>query len=185
MNLLKHLVPALFSICFIISCQNNTESNVNKISMQMDTLNTSINAIKGLTLDESSGIRSIRFSDGITNESLAQLLYVLKTNSTPFAVYDELLYSSKSDPGAYLSYSQEKNDKKNCWSMTLGNHGWSGGIYHISDSIIIIQLKNLIDNKFLQEIKIDKVAFFSHYKIEAPEESQKMENRILEIHIKK
>lgn len=147
----------------------------------MNKLKTSLENIQGLTLVEKLGIRYVKFLKLITHESLEQLLYILKTNNLSFHFYD-VFYPSMSDPGAYLSYSQEKNETKNCWSMTLGNHGWSGGIYHINESTIIIQLGNLVNRKVLNEIKIDNVAFFSHYNIVGSQLNDTENNKILEIH---
>lgn len=75
-----------------------------------------------------------------------ELLVILRNNKIAFAIYDSL-YPSSGDPGAYLDYSQEKNEKANSWSMTLGNHGWTGGIYTIDEYIMARQILNLVQKK--------------------------------------
>jgi hypothetical protein len=66
--------------------------------------------------------------------------------------------------------------------MTFGNHGWSGGIYEIDDRTICCQLKDLVTNKLIQHIKLDRVYFFSHYQLESASENRAMNNQLLAIH---
>jgi hypothetical protein len=68
--------------------------------------------------------------------------------------------------------------------MTLGNHGWSGGMYQIEESIILKQLENLIKKNLIQDIKIERVVFFSKYKNAETNRNQIVNERILEIHTK-
>jgi len=150
----------------------------NKISKPIDN---DIGLIPGVSLCEKSGVRYIHLSQNTTLESIKSLLQLLKINKIPFQVYDKL-YPSMSDPGAYLSYSQEKNMSPDCWSMTLGNHGWTGGIYTIDENIIASQLENLLKRGLIQEIQIEKIAFFSHYDFEKSDRNIEMNAELAKLH---
>jgi len=69
---------------------------------------------------------------------LDDLFEILEKHKFKFDLFD-LQYPQISDEGAYFSYTFDK-----VWKMTLGNHGWSGGIYTIDKNVIINQLTNLI-----------------------------------------
>ncbi len=121
-----------------------------------------VEKIEGLSIVENSNSRIVEFSNLITKESIKSLLALLRENKIAFSFHDSL-YPSASDPGAYIDYSQEQNSSENTWSMTLGNHGWSGGIYTIEEKNIVIQINNLVRNSLLNSIRIDNVKIFSHY----------------------
>ena len=104
---------------------------------------------------------------------------MMEKSGQEFALYDES-YPSPSDPGAYFSYSP--NSAQGVWRMTLGNHGWSGGIYEIEERTICCQLKNLISKRRIDSIQIDKVCFFSHYQLEGSSSSSKMNTTLMAIH---
>jgi|APCry1669192647_1035423.scaffolds.fasta_scaffold63981_1 hypothetical protein len=124
--------------------------------------------------------QSIKFDSSISENNLIQFLKRIKDKKMEFEFYDEF-YLSPSDPGAYISYSSKKIKVGDKWQMTLGNHGWSGGIYLIEESTLIKQLMNLIRNNAL-EINVDGVCFFSHYTVKPESKSLEMEKEILKIH---
>lgn len=66
--------------------------------------------------------------------------------------------------------------------MTYGNHGWSGGIYHIKTETIAFQIQNLIRKNLLDKIQITGVVFFSHYEIKSKEESEEKDKEIMLMH---
>jgi len=140
-----------------------------------------IDLISGVSLCEKSGVRYIHLSQNTTLESIKSLLQLLKMNKIPFEIYDKLYYPS-TDPGAYLTYSQEKNMSPDCWSMTLGNHGWTGGIFTIDENIIASQLENLLKKGLIQEIRIEKIAFFSHYDFVKSDKNIEMNMRLAKLH---
>jgi hypothetical protein len=106
--------------------------------------------------------QSIKFDSSISENNLIQFLKRIKDKKMEFE------FSKKIKVG----------DK---WQMTLGNHGWSGGIYLIEESTLIKQLMNLIRNNAL-EINVDGVCFFSHYTVKPESKSLEMEKEILKIH---
>jgi len=66
--------------------------------------------------------------------------------------------------------------------MSYGNHGWSGGIYHIRTETVAQQIYNLLNKKELERIQITGVNFFSHYEMESEERSMKKDSEIYNIH---
>lgn len=66
--------------------------------------------------------------------------------------------------------------------MTLGNHGWSGGIYDIGVSTIVLQLFSLYSAMQLGALGLDKVSFFSHYKLETPEKNSAVNELLEQLH---
>jgi len=94
-----------------------------------------------------------------------------------FAFYDPM-YPSPSDPGAYFSYSPSRG----AWRMTLGNHGWSGGIYTIAHATIGTQLRSLYSRKLLKALDLDNVHFSAHYAPESPTKSEEMNVRLQKLH---
>ena len=124
---------------------------------------------------------SIVFKDSVTYKNLNELIKILSINNIAFAFHDSL-YPTISDPGAYLDYSQEKNNNKGYWSMTLGNHGWTGGIYSISNEIVAGQLYSLISKRLLSSIKIEGAKIFSHYNKKKTVENEEMVSRIEKVH---
>jgi hypothetical protein len=142
-----------------------------------------IEKIAGLSINKKDGVRYVQVSEQVTKGSIISLLEVLRLNNIAFSIYDPIYPPSyDSDKGSYISYSQEKNENKESWNMTFGNHGWSGGIYNISERIILVQLENLIDKKLLSEIKIGKVGFFSHYDVENLDRNRNIKSGIFLLH---
>ncbi len=108
----------------------------------------------------------------------------MRTEKYQIAFHDNV-HPTLSDPGAYFSYSTEKSVDDKHWSMTYGNHGWSGGIYQIRDFILAKQIISLIKKEELSRVQISEVIFFSHYDLKSQEDSKKKGSEIEEMHRKK
>lgn len=145
------------------------------------TLDSQINKIGGLKLIQKPNSIAISIDQDIQIENVRALLELLRKNKIAFALYD-YFYPSPSDPGAYIDYSQEQNDNANTWSMTLGNHGWTGGIYSIKENIIANQIHNLVKCKQIDSIRIDDVKIFSHYNKKVGELNDKQNDLLSKIH---
>ena len=91
-------------------------------------------------------------------------------------------YILPTDPGAYIDYSHEKGDHTETWSMTLGNHGWSGGIYSIKEDVVAKQIYNLIKQKQIDSIRIDNGKIFSHYGKKTDELNEIQNDLLSKIH---
>lgn len=126
------------------------------------TLETEIEKLEDFAVVTRQNSKVIEIKKETTFENIVELLRILKRNNIAFSFYDSY-YPSPSDPGAYLDYSQEKNETESAWSMTLGNHGWSGGVYTITEKVIARQIYNLLENNQIDSIRIDNVKIFSHY----------------------
>lgn len=121
--------------------------------------------------------REVVFAEGLSEKTFSHFLAAMMKGGLEFSLYDAL-YPSPSDPGAYLSYRPIGGT----WKMTLGNHGWSGGIYDIEPAAICRQLKNLHDKGLLTGLRLEGVCFFSHYALESQEKSRAMNERLYQIH---
>ena len=129
------------------------------------------------------GISFITIKKIVKTEDIQLLLEKLWLEKFELTFHDTI-HPTLSDPGAYFSYSTEKSRNKNVWSMTYGNHGWSGGIYHINEKTLAKQITNLIHKTSMNEIQITDACFFSHYELENEEKSIKKDNEIFEMHNK-
>jgi hypothetical protein len=136
-----------------------------------------IDTIDGLTVDERG---RIVFGAAFSAQDFGRLLSLIRQHVGEFAVYDPL-YPSVSDPGAYLSYSKV-GAVDGSWCMTLGNHGWSGGIYQIQEKTITHQLENLLVHGKLESIGINHVHFFHNRKLQSDAASEEQNRYILAIH---
>ena len=134
-----------------------------------------------LSLENQGQIKFIRISRNITKNEIDKLLEKLWENKSAIAFYDTF-YPQTKDGGAYFSYSTEKIIGPDYWSMTLGNDGWSGGIYQIKKNTVNQQIYNLVINNKIKGIKISNVNFFSHYGMESREKSTAKEEEIYAIH---
>ncbi|MGP0019871.1 MAG: hypothetical protein ACLPHP_14975 [Candidatus Sulfotelmatobacter sp.] len=121
--------------------------------------------------------RQIVFKDEMQPAEFAVLVESLMNDGVEFAFYD-VRYPSPSDPGAYFKYSPMNG----VWRMTLGNHGWSGGIYEIESEVLINQLQNLHKAGVLKSLDIEKVYFSSHYQPESAEKNDAMNTLLRKIH---
>jgi hypothetical protein len=145
------------------------------------TYETEIEQLKDFAVINRQNSKVIEIKKETTFENIFELLQILRKNNIAFSFYDSY-YPSPSDPGAYLDYSQEKNEKDNAWSMTLGNHGWTGGIYTITENNITRQIHNLLKNNQIDSIKIDNVKIFSHYDKENRDNNENQNALIYGIH---
>ncbi|NRT13609.1 hypothetical protein [Flavobacterium sp. 14A] len=145
------------------------------------TFETEIEQLKDFTIVNRQNSKVIEIKKETTFENIVELLLILKKNNIAFSFFDSY-YPSPSDPGAYFDYSQEKNETDNAWSMTLGNHGWTGGIYTITENNIIRQIHNLIKNNQIDIIRIDNVKIFSHYDKENADNNKNQNALIFGIH---
>lgn len=133
--------------------------------------------IPGTKIQNDQRGRCLVFDEGLTEDTFTSFLNTMMRKSMEFSLYDPQ-YPSPSDPGAYLSYSPQNG----AWLMTLGNHGWSGGIYNIETIIISRQLFSLYATGRLTPLGLDRVCFFKHYKPESVEKNEQMNRRLQEIH---
>ena len=107
---------------------------------------------------------------------LDDLFDIFEKHKFKFDLFDKQ-YPQISDEGAYFSYSYDK-----VWKMTLGNHGWSGGIYIIDKKVIINQLTSLImlENNIVLEIQ--NANFLRHFTEKSDSENLEMNKKLEEIH---
>lgn len=133
--------------------------------------------IPGTKIQNDQQGRCLVFDKGLTEETFPSFLNALMREGIEFNFYDPK-YPSPSDPGAYLSYSPQNGE----WLMTLGNHGWSGGIYNIETTTISRQLYNLYALGRLTSVGLDRVCFFKHYQPESVEKNEQMNWLLQEIH---
>jgi hypothetical protein len=133
--------------------------------------------ITGVRLSNGSSGRELLFGPEAGEQGIVEALTALMNDGLDFSVYDAL-YPSPSDPGAYFSYRPERG----VWRMTLGNHGWSGGIYEIEAAVVAQQLAHLHRLGLLESLGLDRVCFFSHYAPLSVPEHRQMNQRMREIH---
>lgn len=119
----------------------------------------------------------------VGTDDIRDLLNVLRREKYQIDFHDHV-HPTISDPGAYFSYSTEKSIDDNHWSMTCGNHGWSGGIYQITDFILARQIISLIKKEELTRIQISDATFVSHYDLKSEYDSIKKGSEIDEMHSK-
>ena len=108
----------------------------------------------------------------LESQEVFAILNDFKESGVAFQIYDSF-YPSPSDPGAYICYLyQGKNTDS--FGMTLGNHGWSGGIYQINEDVTANQLLHIAKTQNGLKIEIDRAVFFSHYGQETSSKNQKI-----------
>jgi len=136
-----------------------------------------------LELHIANGIKYVNIDKFVKTDEINELLEILRTENYQIAFHDNV-HPTLSDPGAYFAYSSEKSADSKHWSMTYGNHGWSGGIYQIRDFILAKQIISLIKKEESHRIQISDVAFFSHYDVKLENESKKKGAEIQAMHQK-
>lgn len=124
---------------------------------------------------EKSGI--INFEKNVTYSNCIEFLEFLKSHKLSLEFFD-CLYPSPSDPGAYFSYYSLENS----WEMTLGNHGWSGGIYKIDEKTVAKQIFNLNKIEQLKSLKILHKSNSEYYSKKDIYENKKQNELINSIH---
>lgn len=136
---------------------------------------------RNLKLIRDNNINYVSIDKFVGTDDIKNLLKVLKSEKYQIAFHDNV-HPTISDPGAYFSYSSEKSKDDYHWSMTYGNHGWSGGIYQIRDFTLARQLLSLIKKEELTQIQISDVIFFSNYDLKSEDESKKKASEISDMH---
>jgi hypothetical protein len=134
-------------------------------------------AIPGVQERNGQHGRTVVFGEHLGLETFVSFLEAMERDGLEFSLFDPK-YPSPSDPGAYLSYSPQHGT----WRMTLGNHGWSGGIYAVERSTIARQLYDLYTKGLLEALQLERVHFFSHYKPESDERNAKINELLKAIH---
>jgi len=66
--------------------------------------------------------------------------------------------------------------------MTLGNHGWSGGIYKVSAAVVARQLCDLHEAGRLSPVELDQTGFFRHYPSMSAERNDQMNRQLIDLH---
>ena len=126
--------------------------------------------------------KGIILSLGISKSEIEIVLNTISEAKGIFEIYDSF-YPSPSDPGAYISYANY-DSCKNTWEMTLGNHGWSGGVYCVENSVVVDQLLHISTKEKAIELITKGAVFFSHYEAEPEEKNTEMNLKLAEIHKK-
>ncbi|MEO1410744.1 MAG: hypothetical protein AAFW73_12740 [Bacteroidota bacterium] len=98
------------------------------LNLRQGQLRRYLDQREGLRWTQVDGQEWIDWSPSVDLAEMDALLAVLWDQGYELTFYDEY-YPSPSDPGAYFRYTTQKTNGPQHWSMTLGNHGWSGGIY--------------------------------------------------------
>lgn len=123
--------------------------------------------------------RRIVLPDPLPDVTLDAVFQVLREGGLDFGFFDER-YPSPSDPGAYFSYSPSGAAGR--WRMTLGNHGWTGGVYEIDDGTVRRQLRDLVARDLLRAVEVGDVCFFSRKPDESAAASRAMNRKLLRLH---
>lgn len=123
--------------------------------------------------------KAIALNPNVSLATINQLLSLLHQHQISFSFYDAL-YPSVSDPGAYFKYQPTATPLT--FLLTLANHGWSGGIYEITEITIAQQLFNLIGQNHLHSISIDKVKLFSRHPLQDVAQNLKQNQLIYKLH---
>lgn len=136
-----------------------------------------------LELIKENGIEYLEIDKSVSTDDISELLILLREEKYEITFHDTV-HPTISDPGAYFSYSTVKSLDDKHWSMTYGNHGWSGGVYQIRTFTLASQIISLIKKEQLTRIQISNVIFFSNYDLKSEDESKKKESEIQEMHRK-
>lgn len=136
-----------------------------------------MNKIPGVEVTTGARGRQIIFKDDLPSSAFVTFLESMMKDCIKFSFYDPM-YPSPSDPGAYLSYSPTNG----VWRMTLGNHGWSGGIYEVEATAISSQLWSLYSKRALEPLHLENVGFASHYETEPQSKNEVMNRKLRELH---
>jgi len=141
-----------------------------------------LSSIQTINLTKENGITFLQIDKQTSEGDITELLEYLWNKKYDIAFYDAIVNKGGEDPGAYFSYSSKSTITSKTWGMTYGNHGWSGGIYHITSKTLTRQIFNLIQNTRIEKIQISNVTFFSQYDVEPEEKSSKKDSEINKAH---
>lgn len=150
-------------------------------SVKLRQISKYVDANPRMQIEKIDEVVFIKFDSTFSKNEMRELLDKLWDYQFDIAFHDNI-HPTISDPGAYFSYSTEKSLGPEYWSMTYGNHGWSGGIYHIKKTTVYQQVYNLVYKSELDKIQITYVNFFSHYDIQATEKSIQKDQEIFAMH---
>ena len=139
-----------------------------------------VEEVAGARIDGDAGSRRVLFSSVISIGDMQRLIGELRRSKAALKLHDPL-YPSGTDPGAYMDYTQERA-LPDRWSMTLGNHGWTGGVYQIDDGTVALQVVDLVNRGLLVELPIETGKIFSHYELETNAKNDEMIARLRELH---
>jgi len=139
-----------------------------------------IEQIAGLAVHGDIGSRVVEFTSLIVFDDVLRLIQILRRANATITLHDRRY---PSPPGAFMDYSQEKAAPER-WSMTLGNHGWTGGIYQIDDETIALQIHDVFNRGRRPKLQIEGGTIFSHYDQENATRNKKMIQALRELHKK-
>ncbi|KFF00938.1 hypothetical protein IX39_10055 [Chryseobacterium formosense] len=151
----------------------------NKILKSKQTTKESKLVIELRKIDLSLENKKKIILNSLSIDLIESMLIIFENEKAEFSFYDPKYYPS-TDPGAYFSYSFQSSDSS--WNMTLGNHGWSGGIYTIDRTVIIKQIASIINLTTRIEIEIENVNFFSNYQQKNVSQNEEQNLKLLKIH---
>jgi hypothetical protein len=124
-------------------------------------LRSAIRRLPGMALARDSGAKCVQLDSKVLFNDLLRMITILREHDAKISVFDPC-YPSPSDPGAYFDYTLQKAVGET-WSMTLGNHGWSGGIYRVDDRTLAMQVYGLSSNGRLSKLDVERGTIFEHY----------------------
>ena len=134
----------------------------------------------GVRITGVPGKRRLVFPAPVERETIQALLPILRRREAALSLYDPL-FPSPSDPGAYFDYAQQ-GAAPGSWSMTLGNHGWSGGIYQITEEALAAQIFSLLRRGELAELRFEDGRLFTHRSRQPAAQSADMDRRLRRLH---
>ncbi len=111
-----------------------------------------------MSVEGETGARRVMFGPSVSLDDMRRLIEILRQANAVIKLHD-FLYPSPSDPGAYMTYSQERTTLGR-WSMSLGNHGWSDGVYQIDGGTIALQVFSLYAQKKLPHLTFERGRIF-------------------------
>lgn len=139
-----------------------------------------MHAAKGLSLETSREKHLFELNYNPDFTDLDSLIFSTKYHNLGLSYFDDL-YPSPSDPGAYFNF-YPSNASESLYLMSLGNHGWSGGIYLIDEEIMKKQLRNLIRLKLLKSIELTFDLPMKNNSLKDEESNSAMNIRLSDLH---
>jgi hypothetical protein len=139
-----------------------------------------MHAAKGLNLVTIRDRNVFEINYNSDTIDLDSLIFSAKYNDIGLSYFDDL-YPSPSDPGAYFNFFHS-NESETIYYMSLGNHGWSGGIYLVDEEIMKKQLRNLIHHKLLKTIELTFELPMKYYSLKDSRSNSEMSQRLIDLH---